>query len=33
MIGKLVRVKIKEAGYPYNRGEFVRVLEDYKQIV
>ncbi|WYS08108.1 tRNA (N(6)-L-threonylcarbamoyladenosine(37)-C(2))-methylthiotransferase MtaB [Bacillus sp. FSL R5-0394] len=33
MIGKLVRVKIKEAGYPYNHGEFVRVLEDYKQIV
>jgi len=28
MIGKLVRVKITKAGYPYNEGQFVRVLED-----
>ena len=28
MIGKLVKVKITKAGYPYNEGEFVRVLED-----
>ena len=28
MVGKIVRVKIKKAGYPYNEGVFVRVLED-----
>ncbi|PPA71459.1 tRNA (N(6)-L-threonylcarbamoyladenosine(37)-C(2))-methylthiotransferase MtaB [Jeotgalibacillus proteolyticus] len=28
MVGKLVKVKITEAGYPFNKGEFVRVLED-----
>ncbi|AVQ99414.1 tRNA (N(6)-L-threonylcarbamoyladenosine(37)-C(2))-methylthiotransferase MtaB [Oceanobacillus iheyensis] len=28
MIGKLVRVKINQAGYPYNEGTFVRVMED-----
>ena len=28
MIGKLVKVKITKAGYPYNEGQFVRVLED-----
>lgn len=28
MIGKLVKVKITKAGYPYNEGEFVRVVED-----
>lgn len=28
MIGKIVKVKITEAGYPVNKGEFVRVLED-----
>lgn len=28
MVGKLVRVKIEEAGYPYNKGQFVRVVED-----
>ncbi|MBP3951311.1 tRNA (N(6)-L-threonylcarbamoyladenosine(37)-C(2))-methylthiotransferase MtaB [Bacillus suaedae] len=28
MIGKLVKVKITQAGYPYNQGEFVRILED-----
>ncbi|GAE26954.1 MiaB family protein [Halalkalibacter wakoensis JCM 9140] len=35
MIGKLVKVKITQAGYPYNQGEFVRVLEDQieKQVV
>ena len=27
MIGKLVKVKITEAGYPYNEGQFVRVME------
>ena len=26
MIGKLVKVKITKAGYPYNEGQFVRVL-------
>ncbi|MBM7701471.1 tRNA (N(6)-L-threonylcarbamoyladenosine(37)-C(2))-methylthiotransferase MtaB [Metabacillus iocasae] len=28
MVGKLVKVKIKKAGYPYNEGEFVRVMDD-----
>ncbi|TYR82360.1 tRNA (N(6)-L-threonylcarbamoyladenosine(37)-C(2))-methylthiotransferase MtaB [Priestia megaterium] len=28
MVGKLVKVKISKAGYPYNEGEFVRVMDD-----
>ncbi len=28
MVGKLVRVKIAKAGYPYCEGTFVRVLDD-----
>ncbi|MCY8233546.1 tRNA (N(6)-L-threonylcarbamoyladenosine(37)-C(2))-methylthiotransferase MtaB [Priestia endophytica] len=28
MIGKLVRVKITKSGYPYNEGQFLRVVED-----
>jgi threonylcarbamoyladenosine tRNA methylthiotransferase MtaB len=28
MVGKIVKVKIEKAGYPYNMGSFVRVLED-----
>ena len=28
MIGQLVKVKITKAGYPYNEGQFVRVLEE-----
>lgn len=28
MEGKLVKVKITKAGYPFNEGQFVRVLED-----
>lgn len=28
MIGQLVKVKITKAGYPYNEGKFVRVLEE-----
>lgn len=28
MVGKLVKVKILKAGYPYNEGKFVRVLDD-----
>ncbi|MCY8651235.1 tRNA (N(6)-L-threonylcarbamoyladenosine(37)-C(2))-methylthiotransferase MtaB [Bacillus haynesii] len=28
LIGQLVKVKILEAGYPYNKGQFVRVAED-----
>ncbi|WP_059171183.1 tRNA (N(6)-L-threonylcarbamoyladenosine(37)-C(2))-methylthiotransferase MtaB [Bacillus sp. FJAT-27445] len=27
MIGKIVKVKISKAGYPYNEGQFVRVME------
>jgi threonylcarbamoyladenosine tRNA methylthiotransferase MtaB len=28
MLGKIVRVKITKAGYPYCEGEFVRVMDD-----
>jgi threonylcarbamoyladenosine tRNA methylthiotransferase MtaB len=28
MVGKIVKVKITKAGYPYNEGQFVRVVED-----
>ena len=28
MVGKIVRVKMTKAGYPYNHGEFIRVLDD-----
>ncbi|MFJ8063056.1 tRNA (N(6)-L-threonylcarbamoyladenosine(37)-C(2))-methylthiotransferase MtaB [Psychrobacillus sp. NPDC096426] len=31
LIGKLVRVKITKAGYPYNEGQFVRVLENVEE--
>ncbi|WP_428909175.1 tRNA (N(6)-L-threonylcarbamoyladenosine(37)-C(2))-methylthiotransferase MtaB [Niallia sp. Krafla_26] len=30
MVGQLVKVKIEKAGYPYNEGKFVRVLEEEK---
>jgi len=33
MVGKIVRVKIAQAGYPYNEGQFVRVLEEESQLV
>lgn len=28
MIGKIVKVKITKVGYPYNEGQFIRVLND-----
>ncbi|MFD1705455.1 tRNA (N(6)-L-threonylcarbamoyladenosine(37)-C(2))-methylthiotransferase MtaB [Siminovitchia sediminis] len=28
MVGKLVKVKITKAGYPYNEGQFVRVMDE-----
>ena len=28
MVGQLVKVKMTKAGYPYNEGQFVRVLEE-----
>src|SRR5699024_7301706 len=28
MVGQIVKVKIVKAGYPFNEGQFVRVLED-----
>ncbi|MDD9147596.1 MULTISPECIES: tRNA (N(6)-L-threonylcarbamoyladenosine(37)-C(2))-methylthiotransferase MtaB [unclassified Sporolactobacillus] len=31
IIGKLVRVKITETGYPINEGRFVRILDDREQ--
>ncbi|WP_338470300.1 tRNA (N(6)-L-threonylcarbamoyladenosine(37)-C(2))-methylthiotransferase MtaB [Niallia sp. XMNu-256] len=30
MVGELVKVKIEKAGYPFNEGKFVRVLEEEK---
>ncbi|QUG42153.1 tRNA (N(6)-L-threonylcarbamoyladenosine(37)-C(2))-methylthiotransferase MtaB [Psychrobacillus sp. INOP01] len=33
LIGKLVRVKITKAGYPYNEGQFVRVLDGVAELV
>jgi threonylcarbamoyladenosine tRNA methylthiotransferase MtaB len=33
MIGKIVKVKIQKAGYPYNQGQFVRVVDDVKEEV
>jgi len=33
MVGKIVRVKLTKAGYPYNEGQFVRVLDDVKELV
>lgn len=33
LIGKLVRVKITKAGYPYNEGQFVRVLDQIEELV
>ena len=33
LIGKLVRVKITKAGYPYNEGQFVRVLNEVEELV
>lgn len=28
VIGKIVKVKVTQAGYPYNTGQFIRILED-----
>jgi threonylcarbamoyladenosine tRNA methylthiotransferase MtaB len=28
MVGKLVKVKITKAGYPYNEGQFVKVMDE-----
>ena len=33
IVGKLVRVKITKAGYPYNEGQFVRVLDQVEELV
>ncbi|WP_210469028.1 tRNA (N(6)-L-threonylcarbamoyladenosine(37)-C(2))-methylthiotransferase MtaB [Sporosarcina sp. 6E9] len=33
MVGKIVRVKLTKAGYPYNQGQYVRVIEEQKAIV
>lgn len=32
LIGSIVKVKINKAGYPFNEGQFVRVLEDNLEI-
>ncbi|MBL5767437.1 tRNA (N(6)-L-threonylcarbamoyladenosine(37)-C(2))-methylthiotransferase MtaB [Heyndrickxia sporothermodurans] len=31
MVGKLVKVKITKPGYPYNEGQFVRVIDDIEE--
>ncbi|MEG0438792.1 MAG: tRNA (N(6)-L-threonylcarbamoyladenosine(37)-C(2))-methylthiotransferase MtaB [Solibacillus sp.] len=31
MVGQLTKVKITKAGYPYNEGQFVRILEEQAQ--
>jgi len=31
MVGKLVKVKITKAGYPYNEGQFVRVMDEVSE--
>ena len=31
MVGKIVKVKITKAGYPYNEGQFVRVMDDEEE--
>ncbi|KYD11604.1 hypothetical protein B4102_1507 [Heyndrickxia sporothermodurans] len=31
MVGKLVKVKITKSGYPYNEGQFVRVMDDIEE--
>ncbi|WP_172369293.1 tRNA (N(6)-L-threonylcarbamoyladenosine(37)-C(2))-methylthiotransferase MtaB [Sporosarcina jiandibaonis] len=33
MIGKIVRVKLTKAGYPYNEGQYVRIMEEQEAIV
>ncbi|MER2089657.1 MAG: tRNA (N(6)-L-threonylcarbamoyladenosine(37)-C(2))-methylthiotransferase MtaB [Sporosarcina sp.] len=33
MVGKIIRVKVMKAGYPYNEGQFVRVIEEETQPV
>ena len=33
MVGKLVRVKITKAGYPFNEGQFVRVMDDADETI
>ncbi|HLO11916.1 MAG TPA: tRNA (N(6)-L-threonylcarbamoyladenosine(37)-C(2))-methylthiotransferase MtaB [Pseudoneobacillus sp.] len=32
MIGKIVKVKISKAGYPYNEGQFVRLIEENETV-
>ncbi|UOE95644.1 tRNA (N(6)-L-threonylcarbamoyladenosine(37)-C(2))-methylthiotransferase MtaB [Alkalihalobacillus sp. LMS39] len=32
-IGEIVKVKITKAGYPYNEGEFVRIVSEQKEVV
>lgn len=31
MVGQIVKVKITKAGYPYNEGQFVRVLDELNE--
>ncbi|MBB4825768.1 threonylcarbamoyladenosine tRNA methylthiotransferase MtaB [Sporosarcina luteola] len=33
MVGKIVKVKIVKAGYPYNEGQFIRVIDTVEALV
>ncbi|QTD41656.1 tRNA (N(6)-L-threonylcarbamoyladenosine(37)-C(2))-methylthiotransferase MtaB [Sporosarcina sp. Te-1] len=33
MVGKIVKVKIAKAGYPYNEGQFIRVIDTEEALV
>ncbi len=33
MIGQIVKVKITKAGYPYNDGQFVRVIDNHADLI
>lgn len=32
MVGKVVRVKLIKAGYPYNEAKYVRVMEEEESV-
>jgi threonylcarbamoyladenosine tRNA methylthiotransferase MtaB len=32
MIGEIVKVKMTEAGYPYSKGQFVRVMDRHEML-
>ena len=32
MVGQIVKVKITKSGYPYNEGQFVRVMDEIDEV-